>query len=239
MSHRSVRCPQCKTTANVPASVVTARCPSCSHVFSVDSAQVVEAPQTTPAKPKKNKSSSASGDLNVPLLAGVLGGVLMFAMVGVLAVMLTSDSESSGSSPPSDSQASDAAPSESDQPVLVVLSEAELAALPIANVPESKRRLIYDQIRASARTTLEAPLLVPDGNPLRASLEKNQQAIHDNSMRQLAALHDVPLNDMALITAEGDAKNWDPSPRSHARRNGERLYPEERSRGWKGKSKGN
>ncbi|WDQ16429.1 hypothetical protein [Rhodopirellula sp. P2] len=237
MTHRSVRCPQCKTTANVPASVVTARCPSCGHVFSVDSAQVVEAPQATTAKPKKKKSPSASGDLNVPLVAGVLGGVLMFAMVGVLAVMFLSDS--SDSSHTSDSQASDAAPSEADQPVLVVLSDAELAALPVANVPENKRRLIYDQIRASARTTIEAPLLVPDGNPLRASLEKNQQAIHDNSMRQLAALHDVSLDDMALITTEGDAKNWDPRPRSHARRNGERIYPEERSRGWKGKSKGN
>lgn len=239
MSNRSVRCPQCNTTANVPPSVVTARCPSCGHVFGVASAQVAAEPQAASAKPRKKKASSPAGDINVPLLAGVLVGVLVFAMVGVLAVMFVGGSDSDASSETSGSQTSDVASTEEDKPVLVVLSEEELAALPIASVPESKRRAIYDQIRDSARTTIEAPLLVPDGNPVRSTMEKSQQAIHDNSMRQLAALHDISMDDIALITAEGDAKNWDPSPRSHARRNGERLYPEERSRGWKGKSKGN
>lgn len=239
MSNRSVRCPQCKTTANVPPSVVTARCPSCGHVFSVESARVAAEPQPTAAKPRTKKSSSPAGDLNVPLLAGVLGGVVIFAMVGILAVMFLTGSESTPSSGTGDSQDPAVASAENDKPVLVTLTDQELAALPIASVPETKRREVYDQIRGSARTTIEAPLLVPDGNPLRTTLEKNQQAIHDNSMRQLAALHDISLDDIALITTEGDAKNWDPSPRSHARRNGERLYPEERSRGWKGKNKGN
>lgn len=239
MSNRSVRCPQCKTTASVPPSVVTARCPSCGYVFSVESAQAVAEPQATTAKPRKKKSSSPAGDINVPLLAGVLVGVMVFGMIGVLAVMFMGGSDSSASSDTGDAPTSDVASVEDDKPVLVVLSEEELAALPIASVPENTRRAIYDQIRDSARTTVEAPLLVPDGNPVRSSLEKSQQAIHDNSMRQLAALHDISMDDIALITAEGDAKNWDPSPRSHARRNGERLYPEERSRGWKGKSKGN
>jgi hypothetical protein len=205
----------------------------------VDSAQVAAEPQATTAKPRKRKSASPAGDINVPLLAGVLVGVMVFGMIGVLAVMFVGGSDSSASSESGDSQTSDVASGEDDKPVLVVLSEEELAALPIASVPENQRRAIYDQIRDSARTTIEAPLLVPDGNPVRSSMEKSQQAIHDNSMRQLAALHDISMDDIALITAEGDAKNWDPSPRSHARRNGERLYPEERSRGWKGKSKGN
>ncbi|PHQ32292.1 zinc ribbon domain-containing protein [Rhodopirellula bahusiensis] len=238
MSHRSVRCPQCKTTANLPASVVTARCPSCGQVFSVESAQIAAAPQSAAAKPTKKTSSSSSGDINVPLIAGVMGGVVFIALIGILAMTFMPESNPSATSN-GDSASSGEAPAESDQPVLVVLSEEELAALPIANVPEDKRKSIYDQIRDSARTTIEAPLLVPDGNAVRSTMEKSQQAIHDNSMRQLAALHDISLDDIALITAEGDAKNWDPSPRSHARRNGERLYPEERSRGWKGKSKGN
>ncbi|MCC9655157.1 zinc-ribbon domain-containing protein [Rhodopirellula halodulae] len=239
MSHRSVRCPQCRTQANIPAAVVTARCPSCDHVFGVEAALVAETPMTASKTRAKATTGSAGAGLNIPVIAGILAGLLILGTVAAGMVLLSSgsaetDAVATNSGSTADVSSNADTPSD-DQPVLVEPTEAQLAALQIARVPEDKRRRIYDQIRDSARTTIEAPLLVPDGNPVRATLEKNQQAIHDRSLMQLSALHDVSMEDLERITIEGDTKNWDPSPRSHARRNGERLYPEERSRGWKGK----
>ena len=56
---------------------------------------------------------------------------------------------------------------------------------------------------------------------------------HDYGLRQLAALHNVSLDDIHEVIKEGDAKGWDDSPRSNAVRDGQRVYPKEMSEGWK------
>ena len=47
----------------------------------------------------------------------------------------------------------------------------------------------------------------------------------DREIRRLAALHDLSVDDIKQIIAEGDAEGWDPTPRSNARRDGQPVNP--------------
>lgn len=155
----------------------------------------------------------------------------MLAILGLIAAWLIPGS-TRNSAEPATTETTVAAV-DLDRPVLVQPTQEQIDALEIAKVDETFRRQIYDQFRDSAVTTIEKPLPLPDGPP-RDAMERSLQAIHDNSMRQLLALHDISAQDLDRIIAEGDLLNWDPSPRSRARRGGVRLYPDERTYGWKG-----
>ncbi|MEM9644654.1 MAG: hypothetical protein AAF989_06655 [Planctomycetota bacterium] len=98
------------------------------------------------------------------------------------------------------------------------------------NMPEEKRKSIYMDTRKTAATSIEAPLLLL--GVARTTMEKTLQQTYDAELRKLAALHDIPIEDMKQLVNEGDAKKWDPSPRSNAKRNGKRIYPKSWSVGW-------
>jgi len=54
----------------------------------------------------------------------------------------------------------------------------------------------------------------------------------ENSIRQLAALHDLSVDQVRDIVTEGDMKNWDPRARSRMYRDGERFFTDERTQGY-------
>ena len=99
----------------------------------------------------------------------------------------------------------------------------------VVKLPEEHRRRIYAQTRKTAKVTTEKPLLLPKGGAVRQSLENMLQDTHDMGLGQIAALHDISVEDVSEIIKEGDAKQWDTSARSNAVRNGERVYPKEMS----------
>jgi hypothetical protein len=177
------------------------------------------------APPTPNQSSpthlgpvDSEGDASsIALLAGLVGGaMLMLAMIGLLVFLL-------------------ARPEDSTQ----VSAEVEETIKPATpepyreiDLPEETRRRIYNDYRKMARTTVEQPLLLPQGGAARASLEDMLQKTHDRELMHFAALHDITVDDVKEVIKEGDAKVWDDSPRSNAVRDGKRVYPKEMSEGW-------
>ena len=99
-------------------------------------------------------------------------------------------------------------------------------------LPEDTRRRIYNDYRQVARTTVETPLILPQGTKARASLEDMLQKTYDRELMRFAALHDISVDDVKEVIKEGDAKVWDDSPRSNAVRDGKRVYTKEMSEGW-------
>ena len=151
--------------------------------------------------------------------------MLLFLAVGMVSVftVITSSDTTNRAEAPVVTQ-----PTEEGLP-----NESQGTAFREIKLPEATRKRIYEDYRAVARTTIEKPLPLPQGSPARPALEQMLQKALDRELNRFAALHNISLDDVHEVILEGDAKSWDPSPRSHATRNGKRLYSEEMSEGWK------
>ncbi len=214
MSIRRVTCPQCGTTANVPAAMASVKCPSCGTVWNANDSSAA------PTQPTPSESSQTNlgpvdspGDASsVALLAGLVGGaMLMMAMIGLLVFLLGRPADSTQVSAEVEETIKPATP----EPYREI------------DLPEETRRRIYSDYRKMARTTVEQPLPLPQGGAARASLEDMLQKTHDRELMHFAALHDITVDDVKEVIKEGDAKVWDDSPRSNAVRDGKRVYPKE------------
>lgn len=222
MTVRSLRCPQCQGSINVPAAMQTARCPACGKVFATTAGASLPT-QDRPSAPHSDALKQAAGDpedpsddkANGPMMiyAAVGGALMLLMMTGVAGVLLFS---------PTQSQVDKEQTAELAQPVLREPTEEELAALTIVKIPEERRRRIYEEMRATAKITTEKPLMLPDGR-VRTSFEGMLENTYDYSVKQLSALHDVSEQDVRDIVVEGDLKNWDPSARGRAYRDGKRI----------------
>lgn len=215
MSIRRVNCPSCGAAANVPAALTNARCPSCGTVWNIN--QPV-APKPEP-KPEEVTPAVSRTDTSAAMAMAALvgGGILLMVLIGTVVVVI-------GRSP---------------TPTTTVEAETEETIKPrepepyrVVDLPEEQRRRIYDDYRKVARTTVEKPLILPQGTRPRKLLEDTLQKTFDREINRFAALHNIEIEDVEEIIKEGDAKNWDPSPRSNAVRDGKRVYAKERSEGW-------
>ena len=237
MSIRRVTCPGCGAAMNVPATMASIKCPACGTIWNGNSA--VTPPAAAPAQanrpaanspamagaagPRGSEPEVALPDENdatatAALIAGLVGGgVMLLAMVGLVVFLLNR--------PPDPSQVS-----------AVVVEETIKPSTPEPyreiNLPEETRRRIYNDYRKVARTTVETPLILPQGTKARASLEDMLQKTYDRELMHFAALHDITVDDVKEVIKEGDAKVWDDSPRSNAVRDGKRVYSKEMSEGW-------
>ena len=149
-------------------------------------------------------------------LAG--GAVMLLAITGVIVVVLFT------TPPPS--------AADSDQ-VEETIKPSEPQEYRVVNLPEETRRRIYDDYRTVARTSVEAPLALPQSGKLRRTMEGTLEGVFERELARFAALHDITVDDVKEVIKEGDAKGWDPSPRSNAVRGGKRVYPKEKSEGWR------
>jgi len=222
MTVRTLSCPQCKTSVNVPAAMQAARCPACGKVFAT-SGGASSPTQGRPSGPHSDALRQAAGasddgsdePKNDPMMVyvAVAGALMMLLIAGAAGWLLFS---------PSRSQVDKQSGVEVPQPVRREPTEQELATLTIVSIPEDRRRRIYDEMRATSKVTTEKPLMLPDGR-VRKSVEGMLENTYEYSVKQLAALHDVSEQDVRDIVAEGDLKNWDPSARSRAYRDGQRI----------------
>lgn len=219
MTIRRVTCPGCGAAANVPMAMANVKCPACGMVWNVNQS-VAETPSST-ARPTREEAaetpeSAATG--TAALIAGLIGGAMfLVAMVGVLLVVLNRN--------PDPAQVSVVEPEETIKP-------ARPAPYREINLPEEQRRRIYNDYRQVARTTVEKPLVLPQGTQARALLEDTLDKTFERELTRFAALHDISVDDVREVIKEGDAKVWDDSPRSNAVRDGKRVYPKEMSEGW-------
>gem|GEM_PF-2746332 len=224
-SYKSVSCPSCGASSNHPNAVVQPRCPKCGNVF------VSTATAASPPNDGVNRGANSSGISTTSIVAIVVGGLvslLLFVVVGMFSVFsFRSESESKQVIESVDRIEHSSLESEASQPETPTVTFREV------RLPEETRKRLYNDYRGVARTTIEKPLPLPQGSPPRAALEQMLQQTFDRELNRFSALYNVSLDDVKEVIKEGDAKRWDPSPRSNATRNGKRLYPEEMSEGWK------
>lgn len=201
------------------------KCPACGTVWNVKNpaaAKVQKSPATASAAGKTSKDSEAPAGKQhdssaAAMVAGLIAGAMMvIAMVGVVIIILNRPSE-----PTATAEVEDTIKPATPQPYRIV------------DLPEEQRRRIYADYRKVARTTVEKPLILPQGTKPRQTLENMLQKTYDRELTHFAALHDITVEDVQEVIKEGDAKVWDDSPRSHAVRDGKRVYSKEKSEGWK------
>lgn len=222
MSVRSVTCPGCNASLNVPAAMANIKCPQCATIWNVgnpDAAQLGAGAKAARQAAAVEAEEDDSKKSQSAIIAAMVGGAMVLIAIMGISVMILSSTP---------------APSE------IVSDEVEETIKPrtpepyrIVKLPEEQRRRIYDDYRSVARTTVETPLMVPQGTKVRASLENMLEKTYDRELVRFAALHDIEVEDVLEIIKEGDAKVWDDSPRSNATRDGKRVYAEEMSEGWK------
>ncbi len=219
MNVRQIQCPQCATTANVAASIVNVRCPKCGCVWNVN-----QPPAPATASPNRPAAGSSADDesaeekknANLAALGVVVGLLVVLILLGTGIGLVTM----MGSGPGDQATVSDSADEEEEV-------EFQIEEYRVVDLHETKRKQIYDDIRSAARVTREKPILGIEGSAVRNMQEDMLQKTYERELKRFAAIHDVEMEDMLEITKEGNAKGWDPSPRSNARRNGKRLYPAE------------
>ncbi|TWU46344.1 hypothetical protein Poly51_57400 [Rubripirellula tenax] len=220
MSIRRIQCPGCDATLNVAATMTNVKCPTCATVWNVgnpSAAQIsVTAKQMRQAaepEPVKDKASTQ----NMAIVAGLVGGAMvLLAFIGLTVMML-------GQSPPPSAASTE--PEETIKP-------RQPQPYRVVKLPEEQRMRIYADYRTVARTTVETPLILPQGTRARKSLEVMLEKTYDRELVAFAALHDIEVDDVQEIIKEGDAKVWDDRPRSNAVRDGKRVYSKEMSEGW-------
>lgn len=198
------------------------KCPACATVWNVnqpDQAQLSPAAKQKAAEEKVESDSESSAMSGGAAVIGVLIGGALMLLVMVAAALIILNRE-----PP---------------PAATATAEVEETIKPREpepyreiNLPEATRRRIYDDYRAVARTSVERPLAIPQGTKVRQDVEVMLQKTFDRELMRFAALHDITVDDVKEVIKEGDAKQWDDSPRSHAVRDGKRVYSKEKSEGW-------
>lgn len=221
MSIRSVQCPGCGAIANVPAAMANVKCPACATVWNVgnpSAAQISPAAKRTSQPEPDSDDAGESSNAAAIVVSLIGGGVFLLAMIGLAIVILSRPSEPT-------------ATAEVEETIKPLIPEEYR----IVNLPEATRRRIYDDYRQVARTTVEVPLALPQDWKIRKSLETTLDKTYERELMRFAALHDVTVDDVREVIKEGDAKVWDDSPRSHAVRDGKRVYAKEKSEGWEKK----
>ncbi len=217
MSIRRVNCPGCGIEVNVPAAMANVKCPSCATVWNVNNPAAAEKSAAAKAaeKPAEEDSEDAT-NANAALIAGIVGGAMMLiAMIGILLIVINREP-----TPTRTAEVEDTIKPLEPEPYRVI------------NRPEEQRKRIYNDYRTVARTTVEVPLVLPQGTKPRELMEDTLQKTFDRELMAFAALHDITIDDVKEVIKEGDAKVWDDSPRSNAVRGGKRVYAKEKSEGW-------
>lgn len=195
------------------------KCPACATVWNVNTQAAAakgapaNAAEEKPAKSEEEDNSFA----NIAIIGGLVGGLLMLVtFLGLAIVILNRDS------PPSTATAE----------IEDTIKPLEPEEYRIISKDEATRRRIYKDYRTVAKTSVERPLILPQGTRARQNLEDMLQKTFDRELMHFAALHDITVDDVKEVIKEGDAKVWDDSPRSNAVRDGKRMYAKEKSEGW-------
>lgn len=202
MSIRTVQCPACEATVNVPAAMANVRCPACGNVWNAHQpATPKPAPAATSQKSATSKNAASPA---FAIIALIVGGMLVTGLIGVVVIQgWDFSSIEDAASAPAENTANVEAPS--DESLASPPNEPE--PYRIVNVSESKRRRIYKDC-CDARTATQNQLQLPSGSIAQTSFDGLMGQILERELKRFAAIHDVRLEDMYEVMKEGDAKNW-------------------------------
>ncbi|QDV44880.1 hypothetical protein Enr13x_47510 [Stieleria neptunia] len=218
MSIKSVRCPRCNASMNVPASMASTRCPSCGETFAISTAGAAAgatsgaAAGTGQPKSRRGGDSKSAGfdeddDGRSEDRIGqwlVVGGVAGLAVVGLILLVVFSGG----------------AEEEPEKPKLPVRTQAtvvenlNLDDTPAdteyreVNLPESTRQQIYRDYSQMIASSFGKAKKIPSGGAAGQALNKTLGSVVDREVTHMALVHGISEEDIAQIYAEGQAKGW-------------------------------
>lgn len=204
MAIKSVSCPQCRTSVNVPASMASTKCPACGAVFSVSGAA---SPAASSASPKRVPADEDSGGPSGERLGQwlIVGGVALLAVIGLVVLTMTSFGKTV------DGETADADAPMRDQATVVEaleLNEDEVPEYRVVDLPESTRKAIYRDYSKMIASSFGKAKKIPKGGAIGQALNQTLGQTVDREVTSMAIIHGITEEDIAQIYAEGQAKGW-------------------------------
>jgi hypothetical protein len=199
MTIQHVKCPKCRTGANIPVAMATVRCPKCAHIWNPNEPEDSEEDPDNPSSASGSKRMSGSSAKLVKVVGGVVGALLVLAIV-VGAVRYLTQSDSRTGQPLG--QASNPAPAARPTPVATPEPYREI------KLPESTRQQIYRDYRTAAGSSVEKPIPLPKDWDSRKALDATLNKVLERELTLHASMHNIEVDDVIEILKEGNAKKW-------------------------------
>ena len=201
MSVRTVKCPGCGATSNVPVGMANVKCGSCGMIWNVNQPAAARVSRST-AQGSPKASSSANN--HVAFLAAGIGGLLgVLALVGVaIAFFVRSSPEPLAEPAPPPAPVAPPAVTAQATPKPPVPTYREV------DLPESLRKGIYLDYRKLVGSSTEKKVMIMKDSPVNQSLQSMLGKTVDREITHFSLIHKISEDDVRQIIAEGDAKKW-------------------------------
>lgn len=194
MAIERFQCPQCRTAVNVPAGMVSVKCPKCGHIWKLSKEDDETETGSEAADPAQKKPRRRSR-LTAATIAAVAGGLILVAAVaGGLWWWFDQ--------PPAPAVLEFAPSAAQPAPSAVAETYREI------DLPENQRRQIYSDYRTAAKATVGKAVPLPRESAARQGLDAMMAATLQREIRRFAALHDVTESEIEEVLKEGNAKQW-------------------------------
>ena len=171
MSIQRVTCPACSASANIPAGMSNVKCQSCGAIWNVANPSAASSGGASRSASPQSGSGSKDDSSISGMVIGLIGGgsVLGLGLLGAVFVLnrnpLQPNPTNSVGSPSAQHTAAAIAANAPEPTIKPAVPEPYREI----GVPEEERRRIYNEYRQMAVTTVEKPLLVPQGSAMRQS----------------------------------------------------------------------
>jgi hypothetical protein len=216
MSIKRVVCPECGTTANVPASMTSVQCDGCGHVFSPGQAR--EAAAADPYAPVA-VSEDSGGSFPTTLVAAIaIVGVLLVAGFGAVFLLFATDVQSTPRGKPEAAKASTTAKSSEPDDSTSGEPKADRSAagspsesggnFQIVDLPESTRKTIYRDYQKLTASSVGKASRLSEFGKAGADLNATMDQTVKREVTRMSLIHGISEDDIMQIVAEGKAKDW-------------------------------
>lgn len=199
MTIQHVKCPKCRTGANIPIAMATVRCPKCAHIWNPNEPEDSEEDPDNPSAASGSKRISGSSAKLAKMVGGVVAALLVLAIVVGASWYLTQSNSRTGQTL---GQASSSAPVAMPSPV------ATTEPYRVIKLPESTRQKIYRDYRTAANTSVEKPIPLPKNWDSRKALDATLNKVLERELTMHASMHNIEVDDVIEILKEGNAKKW-------------------------------
>ena len=202
MAIKTVACPQCGAKLNVPATMGSAKCSSCDHVFSTTGSQAEQATQ-----PLASAVGSESNRDNTQWGAWIVaGGVFVLAVTGIIGLVFFGGdtSRKPGSLPASETAVASESPDDKSDSSEAI-SAGDYREI---DLPESTRRKIFREHKAMIASSFGKAKKIPQGGAAGQALGNMLGATVDREITRMALIYGISEDDIDQVVLEGKAKDW-------------------------------
>lgn len=204
MSIKAVQCPNCRTSANVVATMATTKCQACGTVYAVSGPAATSAAAQGPAKTNskgRDSTAGSGGQLGNWL---IVGGVSALALIGL--ILITVFRAGGGN----DQAEKPAIPMREHATVVedLQIEAGETPQYRVVDLPESTRKQIYQDYKKMIASSFGKAKKIPKSGVAGQTLNSVLGDVVDNDVTKMALIHGISEEDIAQIFAEGEAQGW-------------------------------